>query len=446
MRSKNYPFVIVLTLLSSIFTTAEAQNKKGLTLDEAIQLSLLNSKELKLNQEKINEANAALRQATEGRLPDLKANGAYLRMHNPDITLKLKSSPSSSSESSIKANTAEYAIISASLPLFAGFRIKYGIESAKYLAEAVRLDAESDRESMIQNTIAAYCNLYKAQQQVTLIGQNLEESQRRVADFRIQQKNGVVVLNDLLKVELEETNSELSLLDAQNNLKMTCLNMNIMLGLPERTELTTDSTSFQTLNEVGDIAIWEENALQNRREINALNMREKASVTNIKGIRADYYPGISLTGGYIAANIPNLLTVTNAYNIGIGVQYKINSFWKNQAKIAQAKSQEKQMLMNEEILSDQIRIQINQVYQDYVLDQKKIEVNRKALLQANENYKVTQGKYDNKVVITTDLLDADQSQLRAKLNYAFSKADALVAYNKLLLTAGLLSKLTSHNK
>ena len=39
---------------------------------------------------------------------------------------------------------------------------------------------------------------------------------------------------------------------------------------------------------------------------------------------------------------------------------------------------------------------------------------------------------------TTDLLDADVAQLQAKLNAAFALADASVAYNKLLQTAGLL--------
>ncbi len=39
---------------------------------------------------------------------------------------------------------------------------------------------------------------------------------------------------------------------------------------------------------------------------------------------------------------------------------------------------------------------------------------------------------------TTDLLDADVAQLQSKLNYTFSKTDALVAYKKLQQTAGIL--------
>ena len=62
----------------------------------------------------------------------------------------------------------------------------------------------------------------------------------------------------------------------------------------------------------------------------------------------------------------------------------------------------------------------------------------KAVDQAVENYKITKNKYDNSLATTTDLLDADVARLQAKLNYTLSKTDAIVAYNKLQQTAGLL--------
>ena len=150
------------------------------------------------------------------------------------------------------------------------------------------------------------------------------------------------------------------------------------------------------------------------------------------------YPSIGLTGGYIAASVPNLLTVYNAVNIGVGVKYSLSSLWKNKSKVEQAKARETQIAANEGILNDNIRYQVNQTYQAYLLSQKKIEVYRKAIAQAEENYKIVKNKYDNALANTTDLLDADVAQLQAKLNYAFSKSDASVAYYKLLQTAGLL--------
>ena len=84
-------------------------------------------------------------------------------------------------------------------------------------------------------------------------------------------------------------------------------------------------------------------------------------------------------------------------------------------------------------------------YQPYTLhiletgQNKKIEVYAKATEQATENYRIVKNKYDNALATATDLLEADVAQLQARLNYVFAKADAMVAYNKLLETSGTLS-------
>jgi outer membrane protein TolC len=48
-------------------------------------------------------------------------------------------------------------------------------------------------------------------------------------------------------------------------------------------------------------------------------------------------------------------------------------------------------------------------------------------------------KFDNSLATTSDLIDADIAQLQAKLSYTLARADAFVAYHKLLQSAGLLS-------
>ena len=175
------------------------------------------------------------------------------------------------------------------------------------------------------------------------------------------------------------------------------------------------------------------------KDFAALTYREKAAATSIKSIKGEYYPGLALTGGYIAADVPNLLTLTNALNVGVGLQYDFGAIWKTGAKIDQAKARLHQLQATEGIISDQIRLEINQSYQNYLLSVRKIDVYAKAVEQSNENYRITKNKFDNNLVTTTDLLEADVAQLQAQLNYTFSKADAVVAYKKLQQTAGVLS-------
>ena len=67
-----------------------AQEKKVITLDEAIDLSIKNSHQLKNSQAKIDEATAALKEATEKKLPDASVSGSYLRLNSANFDLKTK--------------------------------------------------------------------------------------------------------------------------------------------------------------------------------------------------------------------------------------------------------------------------------------------------------------------------------------------------------------------
>ncbi len=438
MRKIVMLLLVVLAAGQSLWS--QDSTNKNLTLKDAINLSIQNNKQLKNNHARIDEASAAVREAKDQRLPDFKISGSYLRLNNPDVTLKTKSGSGGggTDSNSIKVSSALYGIANISYPIYSGMRIQYGIESAKYLEQAAKLDAENNQEAVILNTIDAYINLYKAKAAVALVQENLEQSRQRDKDFDNLEKNGLLARNDLLKVQLQTSNIELSLFDAESNWKLANVNMDIMLGLPEKTMIVEDTTSIQIQGSSQSIEEYETQALENRKDSKALAFRQKAAGTGIKIAKSGYYPGIALSGGYVAADIPGLLTITNAVNIGVGVQYSLSSLWKTKAKLQQAKARELQMQADQEALGDNIRYQINQSYQAYQVSLKKIDVYEKAIDQATENYKINKNKYNNSLVTTTELLDADVAQLQARLNYAFARADAVVAYNKLLQSAGLL--------
>ena len=213
-----------------------------------------------------------------------------------------------------------------------------------------------------------------------------------------------------------------------------------MLGLPEATELQIDTASMYITPQLKTIDDYVQLGLQNRKDLAALDYRQKAAATGVKATQGEKYPSLALTSGYVAVEVPNLLTVYNAVNIGLGVQYSVSSLWKNSAKVQQAKARQNQVAANEEALTDAIRLQINQAYQNYLVSQKKIDVYATAVTQATENYKIVKNKYDNGLATVTDLLEADVAQLQAKLNYAFAQSDAVVSYDKLLQTAGMLTR------
>ncbi len=433
----NTAFFSLLFLL--LTPTANAQTSRTITLKEAVDLTLAYNKALKNDSSKIAEATTAITEARERRLPDVGITGAGLFLPiNPGVDLKTGSSNNNNANPP-RVSEAFYGIANVSLPIYTAGKLKYGIESAKFLEQAVKLDADNDRSLVILNSINACINLYKAYQAITLVNENLQNSQQRVKDLSNLEKNGMLARNDLLKAELQTSNIELSLLDAQSNYKIACVNMNLMMGLPEQTELIPDRSGLALPTSIKTLEEYEQDALKGRKDVEALSFRKKAAELGIKNAKSNYYPNIALTGGYVAADIPKLLTITNAVNIGVGVKYDLSSLWKTKTKIQQAKLKADQLQISESALDDNIRLQINQAYQTYLVSEKKIQVYEKAVAQATENYRITKNKYDNALATTTELLDADVALLQTKLSVTNAKADSLLAYKKLLQVAGLLT-------
>jgi outer membrane protein len=420
----------LLIAFSLVGLQVTAQEKRPITLNEAIDLGIKNSKQLKNSQAKIEESTAVLKEALNAQLPDAKLSASYLWLSSANVDMKVKSSK------------AGYAIANASVPVFAGGRIRYGIEASRFLAQATKLDADNDKEEVIQNTIEAFINLYKAKASVSLVQENLAEAQQRVKDFSNLEKNGLLARNDLLSAQLQASNFELGLLDAENNWKLANVSMNIMLGLQENLELVPDSAMIDQSFSVKTLDEYLQTAYTNRKDLAALDLRKKASESSIKSAKGDYYPSLAVSGGYIAADIPEVISITNALNIGVGVSYNIGSLWKTKAKVQQAEARAKQAEIGESQLNDNIRLDVNHAYLNFLSSQKKIEVYEKAVEQAVENYRIVKNKYNNSLETTTDLLDANTKQLLERMNLIFAKADAVVSYNKLLQAAGLLEENT----
>jgi outer membrane protein len=433
-----------LALAGLLLAGYAAGAQRTLPLREAIDLSVKNSKELKGASARIAEAGTALREAQDRRLPDASVSGSYMRLNKPNVSLKTTNSGNnggSSGESPV-VNSAAYGMANVSLPLYAGGRIRYGIESSKYLEQAAKLDADHDREAIVSNTIEAYNNLYKAKTAVRIVTENLAASQERLRELSNQERNGIIPRNDLLKAQLAQSNLELALLDAQNNWELANVNMSLMLGLPDSTQLELDSAFLQAPATLKPVSDYVADGLKARRDLEALDLRRQAAATGVKATRAERLPSVALTGGYVALTVPHFLTVTNALNLGLGVKYDIASLWKNKARVQAAEAREQEVAAGIEQLSDAVRLQVHQRYVSYLSARKKIDVNASAVAQAEEADRVLRNKFSNGLATTTEILDADAALLQARLNHANAQTDAVVAYYKLLQASGTLSSNT----
>ncbi|MBN9337772.1 MAG: TolC family protein, partial [Chryseobacterium sp.] len=416
---------LTTALIVGTFYSVSAQEKRAISLEEAVKLGIENSKNLKIDQAKIEESTANLLEAKNKQLPELKVSGSYMYLPlEPNVDLKIPGM----SGGGPKVSNVLYGSANLSVPIYSGGRIRYGIQSAEYLVEASKLNSENDKNAIAYNISQAYNNLFKASEVVKLLKENLGSSQKRDQSFIKLENNGVIAKNDRLKAQLQTSNIELQLMEAENNFSIANINMDLMLGLPETTMIETDPNYITALADPDSktITYYMEQATSNRRDLQAFDYQKKAAALGTKAAKAEHWPSIALTGGYIAADVPNILTVTNAANIGIGVQYNVDNLWKKNSSLLKAQSKERQIELGQELLYDQIKLEVNRDFQNSQFAQKRIGVYEKAAAQANENYRVVNNKYNNGLATITELLDADTAQISANVNVINAKADAML--------------------
>lgn len=431
-----------LFILSCV--TLQAQDKKQLSLDEAISIAVSQSNQATLADTKVTTAKYNVDNVKNNAYPDFKISGSYLRVNNPNINYKLASNnaDANADEGTTTAtpnvNSVAFGQAALSMPIFAGFKLKNNIAASENLYKAQTFYAENTKQQVAMQTIVLYANLYKAQQSVTLIQENLKSANQRVKDFSAMEQNGLLARNDFLKSQLQASNIQLSLDDAKKQVSVINYQLITLLKLPAGTQIAVSDAYFKNSNGATP-SVTESEALAQRSDLEALRYQQKATESEVKIAKGDYFPKLSFSAGYVAADIPNVLTVYNAVNVGLGLSYDISGIFKNSKKVKAAQSRSDETKQELEIQTDQVKVEVQESLENYNLSLKQNKVYTEAVEQAGENYRIVKDKYDNGLVDTNDLLEADVQQLQAKLNEAFSKADITQRFYELLNASGKLT-------
>jgi outer membrane protein TolC len=418
---------ILITLFSIGFI--QAQDTKLLSLQEAIKTGITSSNQAILADTKVKTSEWELKTVKNNQLPNVSLSGQFFKLTQANVKGNLI--PASGGNLDISQLAIGQA--NATIPVFNGFKIQNSIKASKNLNQAEISNAQHTKEQIALYITQLYFSLYKTQQMIALTEDYLKSAHQRVIDFQALEDNGLLAHNDLLKAQLQESDIELSLATAKKNNSVLNYQLVTFLQLPEGTKILIPDNEFSPIQTTSDFSVA-------RKDLEALNFAELAAKNNIKIAQGNYYPSLNLIGGYIALDVKNALTVTNAMNFGAGISYDVSSIFKNKKEVEKAKSQALETESQIAILNDKIKEEIQEAKENFDLAIKQKNVYEKAQLQADENYRIVLDKYNNGLSNTNDLLEANVEQLQAKINYSIATSDILQKYYELQYQKGKLTQ------
>ena len=435
-----------LLLLALFFFGMATHAQTNLSLKEAVSIALSKSDEVTLANTKAATKSYETQAVKMNQYPDAKISGQYMRLASANLTLKSTQEQNAESTTGTQNKTEseppKYLLLgqaSVSMPIFSGFKLRNTIAASESVYKAEVANANQTKEEIAMKVVQYYADLYKAQKSVDLFKESLKSSQQRVTDFTAMEKNGLIARNDLLKSQLQQSKIQLSLDESEKNVRLINYYLVTLLKMSPDTQIVVREDNIDQ-NVFGFGVNSETEALQSRKDLEALEYLKQANNSNIKVAKSAYYPSLMLSGGYIALDLDNVVQVDNAMNIGIGLSYNLSSIFKNGKEVKTAKSKVLEIETQKAILTDAIKAQIIQARENYDLSLKQDAVYAEAVSQADENYRIVKDKYDNGLSDTNDLLEADVEDLGAKINQAYAKANVALKFYELLEASGQLTQ------
>lgn len=428
---------LLLSLLFLTVSKIDAQEKRKMSLKEAISLVITNSNEVALANTRVKTSQLEMETVKNNKYPSATISGQYLRLTSANVKSNLgsgNSDPNAAPSTSPEVSQLILGQANVSMPIFSGFKIKNSIQASENLYKSETFKASHTKEQLALEVVELFAGLYQAQETVKLFEENLKSAHQRATDFSAMVDNGLLARNDLLKSQLQESNIQLSLDNALKNVTIINYQLVTLLKLPENTSIDIDIETVKS--DMAQTQLLTLNAQRN--DLKALNFLEKASESNIKIAKSGYYPSISLVGGYIAFDLKDVLSVNNAMNFGVGLSYDLASIFKNGKNVKLAQSKTEQSKHAIAILSNKIKEETHEAQENYNLSLKQNKVYTLAVEQSEENYRIVKDKYDNSLSTTNDLLEADVLQLQSKINLALSQADIALKYYQLQFASGKL--------
>lgn len=411
-----------------------AQERKKLSLKESIQLVVSSNTRAQFATTQSTISKYELDVLKNNLYPSMKVSGQYLRLTNANVNSSLSSENTSNSTPQVSQLLLGQA--SVSMPLYSGSRLKNSIKASENMYQSELAKAQFVQEELSIEVIELYAALYKSQEMAKLYEENKKTAHQRTTDFAAMVDNGLLAKNDLLKAQLQEANVELMHANALKNISIFNYELTLLLGFSENTLIEFDIESMKK-----ELALSQTMKLEaNRFDLLAAQSQEKAAQTGIKIAKGNYYPTLTLMGGYIAFDLKDVITVNNAVNLGVGFSYDIASLFKNgkEVKLAKAKAALAQKATT--LLEEHIKSEIHKATENYQYALKQSVVYQKSLEQSIENYRIVKDKYDNTLASTTELLEADDQQLQSKINFSLSQAEVALKYYQLQFAEGKLTQ------
>ena len=401
-------------------------------IDELLRLADAQSKSIQTYRTGTEAAGEALKAAKAQRLPDVNVSLSASYLGDGKIWDRDFGNAMTVDMPHFGNNFA----IEAQQVIYAGGTISSGIRQAELGKQLAELDLQKDIQEVRFLLIGHYLNLYKLDNHIKVLQDNIRLTDEVIADMKARREQGTVLKNDITRYELQKEQLNLQLTRAMDARTTANFRLITTLHLPEGTEIKPDTTmleqQIQTLTENE----WQDMARANNILLKQTQTAIQLNEQKVKQERAERLPHISIVAadhldGPVTIEVPALDNNFNYWYIGVGIKYNLSSLFKSNNRLRRTRLNVRQAQENHQLAQEKIKNDVQEGYVNFMTSFTDLRTQEKSLKLADENYNVTDNRYKNGMALLTDMLDASNMKLNAGMELVNARINILYNYYKM---------------
>ena len=400
---KKQILILIAPLFLAASTVAEEPSKLW-TLEECIQYALSHNIDLKQREQEQKSREVELHSSRFSWLPDLNANIGQ--------NFDFGRSPSKTGVIVDQNSSNSSVAVSLSMPVFDGLRIPNDIAAKKLDLKAAVESLNKAKEDLAVNIASYYLQVLYNKEVERIAELQVSLSREQVTKTEALVKNGKAPLSQLYDIKAQLANDEVSLTEAQGNVRLA------LLDLTQSLELERDGANFDIVIPETDDAVGKymgsilppdhiyDHAVTFKPQIKQQEYLLESQKKMLKVAQSGYYPklnfGASYSNGYYHysgdgdyTNLPfgDQLQANARKTIGFSLSIPLfNRFQtRNSVRTARIGIINQQLTM--ENTKKALYKEIQQAYYNATAAQEKYLASEKSVLASREAYTYAENRY-----------------------------------------------------
>lgn len=328
--------------------------------------------------------------------------------------------------------------------IYSGGALSGSIRMAELNTRLAEFDLEQNRQQVRFLLLGWLIDLQCMYNRRQVLDENIMLAQQVLDNMQARYEEGVVLPNDITRYELQLQSLRLQRKKTEETLKTTNYRLANALGFrPSATTIVPKLPFTDDTLAVEAESDWQDRAQASNLSLKRAGLGIDMGKANLRIISAEKRPKISLFAygkfdSPIVIEVPVLNKNFMYWGFGVSLSYNLSSLYTTNRRQSRARLSILESRKAYDLCMENVQNDVQAAYESYQTAVTELRTQEKNLELARRNYSTVNDRFENGMVLVTDMIDAANVRLSSEIGLQNARTMLLFSYYRLKYTTHTL--------